>query len=227
MLTHGCLMLYKDTQTDTVVNVRVHSVHYNDTEPYYTIVLPCGTIRETERARLWHGNQAASTAAQPHQMPLDALQRARWFARQGAGNSRPGNAQHNSMINNLSAEDHTHKEETFLPTAPGDWKQVAEHLDLRPQSSNLMRSWRCIPVPAQTTIAHLVPVMRSISAHAPHPVLIMCASRTTSAYPQLQASSWPPSSYSPSRPTNLFHMLHMQDGSQLLAVCPCMCLTPW
>ena len=122
-------MLYKDTQTDTVVNVTVHSVHYNDTEPYYTIVLPCGTMRETERARLWHGNQAVSTAAQPHQMPLDALQRARWFARQGAGNSRPGNAQHNSMINNLSAEDHTHKEETFLPTAPGDWKQVAEHLD--------------------------------------------------------------------------------------------------
>ena len=60
-----------------------------------------------------------------------------------------------------------------------------------------------------------------------HPVLIMCASRTTSAYPQLQASSWPPSSYSPSRPTHLFHMLHMQDGSQLLAVCPCMWLTPW
>ena len=60
-----------------------------------------------------------------------------------------------------------------------------------------------------------------------HPVLIMCASRTTSAYPQLQASSWPPSSYSPSRPTHLFHMLHMQDSSQLLAVCPCMWLTPW
>ena len=107
---------------------------------------------------------------------------------------------------------------------------ISAHVDtapLRPQSSNLMRSWWCIPVPAQTTIAHLVPVMRSISAHAPHPVLIMCASRTTSAYPQLQASSWPPSSYSPSRPTHLFHMLHMQDGSQLLAVCPCMWLTPW
>ena len=98
---------------------------------------------------------------------------------------------------------------------------------LRPQSSNLMRSWRCIPVPARTTIAHLVPVMRTISAHAPHPVLIMCAYRTTSAYPQLQASSWPPSSYLPSRPTHLFRMLHMQDGSQLLAVCPCVWLTPW
>ena len=84
---------------------------------------------------------------------------------------------------------------------------TSAHVDtapLRPQSSNLMWSWRCIPVPAQTTIAHLVPVMRSISAHAPHPVLIMCASRTTSAYPQLQASSWPPSSYSPSRPTHLY-----------------------
>ena len=131
VLSHGCLMLYKDTQTDTVVSVTVDSVHYDDIEPYYTIVLPCGSSRATVRARLWHGNQASNEATQPHQMPLplDPLQRARWFARQGAGNSRPGNAQHNSMINNLSAEDHTHKEETFLPTAPADWKQVAEHLD--------------------------------------------------------------------------------------------------
>ena len=63
------------------------------------------------------------------QLPRDALQQQRAFASQGAGNTRPAAPEHNRMLNNITAGDHSkHKEGTRLPTAAADWRKLRNHL---------------------------------------------------------------------------------------------------
>ena len=103
-------------------------------------------------------------------LPLDALQRARLFARQGAGNARPGNAQHNAMVNNLAAADHSlHSEETFLPTDGDEWRKVGEHLEAVEQQAECicfncgMLVWRRSATVKVSPTTHAL----SLSSHLP------------------------------------------------------------